>query len=86
MATFKYKNVKTVEVKDSFNVFKHDEEFGETEILEIPKGTKGVIVNMGNDDGSLFGNRYDIQFNINGEEVEISMYEQVMDESLILNE
>ena len=76
---YKYENVQSVEVKESFKAHKHDDSYEIIETIEIPVGAKGVIVSMGNSSIDNFQSHYDIELNIDGKEVEASIHEDGME-------
>lgn len=82
---YKYEDIETVEVKQSLAVHKHDDDYQIIETLEIPVGTKGTVVSMGCNSTDNFVNHYDIEFDIDGEAVDVVLHEDSMDKFLILN-
>lgn len=82
---YKYEEVENVEVKESFEVHKHDDDFEKTETLKIPVGIKGTVVSMGCSSIDNFVNHYDIEFEIDGDIVDVSIYEGNMGKYLTFN-
>jgi hypothetical protein len=77
----KYEEFGTVEVKKAFEVFifdEYDEPTGEKEIIEV--GACGEIVSYGWSSADGFRNRYDVELKMNGEEKNISLYENELEE------
>lgn len=83
---YKYEDVQNVEVKKEFEVYRYDEDTEElTGTFVIKEGTKGEIVSMGWSSSDGFRRNYDILFDIDGNEVEVNMYESKMEECLNLS-
>jgi hypothetical protein len=82
---YKYENIESVEVKESFQAHKHDEAYEITETIEIPIGVKGVIVSMGCSSTDNFKITYDIELNMYGKEIEVSILEHNIEKYFLLN-
>lgn len=84
---YKYENVETVEVKEDFDVWKHDDDGEVIDHILIKKGTKGVIESMGWSSADGFRPHYDILFTTEDfNEIEVGMYEDKMEQVLILSQ
>ncbi|MFX3674748.1 MAG: hypothetical protein ACE3JQ_09905 [Paenisporosarcina sp.] len=81
---YKYENVESVEVKESFQAHKHDEDYEITDI-EIPIGEKGWITSMGCSSTDDFEITYDIMFNMHFEEITVSIMEKNMEKYFLIN-
>lgn len=82
---YKYENVENVEVKQDLEVYKHNDDGEVIDTLIIKKGTKGVIESMGWSSTDSFRSHYDILFTNDETEIEVCLYEDKMEEFLILN-
>lgn len=84
--SYKYEEVRKVEVKEGFEAYLYDEDTEELiKTVNIPKGTKGEIVSMGWSSTEGFRHRYDIEVAIDGEEQEIRVYEDKLERYFNLN-
>lgn len=80
---YKYENVEKVEAKQDFKVNKYQD--GEIiDTLVIKKGTKGVIESMGWSSIDRFVPHYDILFTTDETEIMVCLYEDRMEELLVL--
>ncbi|MBH0159077.1 hypothetical protein IHV10_22160 [Fictibacillus sp. 5RED26] len=76
---YKYENVESVEVKETFKAHKHDDGYEITETIEIPVGAKGVIASMGCSSIDNFENHYDVELRIDQKEIEVCVSEKNME-------
>jgi len=81
---YKYENIENVEVKQDFEVYKHDEDGELIDTLVIPKGAIGVIESMGCSSTDGFRNHYDFLFTFDGQKVEVGLYEDKIEGFLVL--
>lgn len=72
---FKYEYVEFVEVKKAFKAHKRDDDYEITETINIPVGLKGDVVSMGFNSSDDLPAYYDIEFNVEGRDVEVSVGE-----------
>lgn len=82
---YKYEATESVEVKQSFEAHKHDENYVITETIVIKEGTKGEIVSMGCSSIDNFANHYDIEFKVDGETIDVCLHENSIENYLVLN-
>lgn len=83
---YKYEDIEKVEAKKDFNVYLHGDEGEIIKILIVKKGTKGIIESMGWSSTDGFRKSYDILFTEeDGNEIEVGIYEDKMEEFLVLN-
>jgi hypothetical protein len=85
MVEYKYEGIENVEVKQDFEVYKHDDDGDITETVIIKKGTKGVVESMGCSSVNNFLVSYDICFKQDDNEIDTSISEGKMEELLILS-
>ena len=83
---YKYENIESVEVKEVFKAHKHDDDYEITKTIEIPVGTKGVIVSMGCSSLDGFIPHYDIELKIGDKEFDIAISEKEMDKLFQFNQ
>lgn len=81
---YKYEGTESVEVKQSFEAHKHDENYVITETIVIKEGTKGEIVSMGCSSTDNFENHYDVEFKIDEETIEVCLHENSIEKYLTL--
>jgi hypothetical protein len=81
---YKYENVENVEAKQDFEVYKHDEDGEVIGTLIIKKGTKGIVESMGFSSIDGFRPHYDILFTTDETEIEVGLYEDKMEDFLML--
>jgi hypothetical protein len=82
---YKYEDVEFIEAKVDFKVNKYDDDAGIIDTLVIKKGSKGVIESMGWSSSDNFRVSYDIMFTQDGNDIDVSIYEDEMEELLILS-
>lgn len=82
---YKYENVESVEVKQDFEAYEHDDNGELVKTIIIKQGTKGFIASMGWSSSDGFRHLYEIAFDVDGEELEVGIYEDKMEQLLILH-
>jgi hypothetical protein len=85
MSEFKHEEVGDVEVIEDFEAYKYDDDGDLIETVTVKQGTKGEIVSMGWSSSDGFRHCYDVVFQIDGEDQEISMYEDKLERHLNLS-
>ncbi|MGG3890002.1 hypothetical protein [Metabacillus fastidiosus] len=85
MVDYKYEDVENIEVKQDFEVYKHDDDGEIIETVIIKKGIKGVIESMDCSSVNNFVVSYDICFTQDDNEIDVSISEGRVEELLILS-
>ena len=81
---FKYRNAETVEAKEDFQIYTHDENGEVCGTKTVPKGTIGEVDSMHYSNNEPPEPYYNINFTIDGEELYIALFETSIEELFIV--